>query len=185
MLGVDDFALRRGHHYGTFLIDIENRRPVDVLADRAAETLAGWLRAHPGVEIVSRDRAGAYAEGVTVGAPDALQSRTDGMSGTTSAKRSNVWSPLTACAWAPPPIDTDATPAVVDLPQPPQSWVSERSPARTDKWAVRTRECYAAVHTLLGEGLSLRAIGVRLGLARGTVRRFARARSKATSIASK
>jgi transposase len=65
VLGVDDWAWRKGQRYGTILVDLERRRVVDLLPDRSADTLAAWLADHPGVSAVVR--AGAYAEGAARG----------------------------------------------------------------------------------------------------------------------
>lgn len=73
ILGVDDFAFRKEQTYGTILIDLEQRKPIDLLPDREAETLKTWLAEHPEIEVVSRDRAPAYAGDTRRGAPQAKQ----------------------------------------------------------------------------------------------------------------
>ncbi|WP_443072627.1 ISL3 family transposase [Streptomyces sp. NBC_01439] len=72
-VGVDEYATREGRHYGTVLVDVESRRPVDLLPDREASSLAAWLAKRSGIEVVRRDRAPFFAEGATAGAPQVVQ----------------------------------------------------------------------------------------------------------------
>lgn len=73
IIGVDDFSLRRGQSYATIIVDLERHEPIDLLPDREAETLADWLRANPGIEVIARDRYRPYIEGASAGAPGAVQ----------------------------------------------------------------------------------------------------------------
>jgi transposase len=74
IVGIDDWAWRKGqHHFGTILVDLERRRVVDVLSTRAADAVATWLAACPGIRTISRDRHGPYAEGIRRGAPQARE----------------------------------------------------------------------------------------------------------------
>ncbi|TDC68605.1 ISL3 family transposase [Actinomadura sp. GC306] len=171
MLGVDDFAFRRGHTYGTILIDLVTGRPVDVLTDRAADTLAAWLNNHPGVEVICRDRAGGYAEGASRGAPDAIQVADrwhmwtnigDAVERTVARHRDHLRDlPLLAT-----PTGSAASPALdPTLPDP-----APHAGLRTGPFADRVRQRHSAVHDLLAQGHDLRTIARTLGLARNTVR---------------
>jgi transposase len=72
VIGLDERAWRRGRRYGTMIADLERNSVIDLLPDRDAEAVAGWLRRHPGIEIVARDRAEVFAEDVRTGAPSVI-----------------------------------------------------------------------------------------------------------------
>lgn len=180
VLGVDDFALRRGHVYGTVVIDMATRRPVEVLPDREAETLAAWLRAHPGVQAVCRDRAGAYAEGVRAGAPAAIQ----------IADRWHMWHNLAGyveksaarhlgCLREVPADTAGQAPAVRPeaVAETAAAHAAQVARVEASTLVARTRQRYEAVQQLKARGLGIKPIMRELGLAKGTVRRFYRAES--------
>lgn len=73
IIGVDDWAFKRGRNYGTVIVNLETHRVVELLPDRTAETLAAWLRTHPTIEQVTRDRSTDYSAGIRQGAPQAVQ----------------------------------------------------------------------------------------------------------------
>ena len=171
VLGVDDFAFRRGRRYGTVLIDLAQHRPIEVFAGRGGDRLAGWLRRHPEVKVICRDRGGSYAEGARQGAPNAAQ----------IADRFHLWQNLAqAVEKAIIAHRADlAEPLPTPPPQPSEKPPAPRNPVPEKKIVARMRRQHAAVHQLRGDGLSKSEIGRRLGLHPATVRKLANAASVA------
>jgi transposase len=189
-LGVDDFALRKSHDYGTVLVDMDSHRPVDLLPGRAAEPFAAWLTAHPGVGVICRDRAGAYALGASAGAPDAIQvadryhlwaNLGEAVSKTVTAHRTALrdapCDPLGLATAADERAGSDRDDGDGTVPaQAPVTSVPTVVTVLPDKAiVVRTRERYAEVHALLAAGGSRNQVARTLGLDIQTVRRFANA----------
>ncbi|MEU9796679.1 transposase [Streptomyces sparsogenes] len=72
MLGIDEFAFRKGATYGTVLIDVETRQPIDLLPDRTADTVISWLADHPEIEVIRRDRSSTFSQAAARAAPKAI-----------------------------------------------------------------------------------------------------------------
>ncbi|WP_203880397.1 ISL3 family transposase [Planobispora takensis] len=178
VLGVDDFAKRRGNSYGTVLVDMDAHRPVDLLDGRTASDLAAWLTGHPGVEVICRDRAGAYAEGARQGAPGAVQvadrfhlwhNLAQALEKTIRAHRSCLQDAVAADPAAEDETGNDTEP--VQRPKTLDAHGNERP------LVARIQQRYAQVQELREGGASLNVISRQLGLAFRTVRKFATADS--------
>lgn len=184
VLGVDDWAFRKGHRYGTILCDLERRCPVDLLPERSAEALCDWLKGHPEVEIISRDRGDDYIRGATAGAPQAVQiadrwhllkNLRDALKGAVDRHHVDVQAAAQAAISGPqvvPPANAAATAGELPAPvAPPPSARAERQQVRRQ----RRERLYDQVQALHREGLSGRAIAEQLGIHRSTVKRFVEA----------
>ena len=193
--GVDDFALRKGHVYGTVVANAESGDVIDLLPDREAGTLEQWLKAHPGAEVICRDRSGAYAEGARDGAPAAIQ----------VADRWHLWHNLAECAEktvarhrsclkdqpaSEESGDKDA-PDTSDTPGPGEAEAAPAVPdgsldvcGRERQLVRRTRERHAEIRERLAAGQPQAAIRRAMGLDRRTVQRYARAASADELLAS-
>jgi transposase len=151
VLGIDDFALRRGLVYATILIDAETGRRVDVLEGRTADVVEDWLRGHPGVEAVTRDGSGAYGEAVRSALPDAVQ----------CGDRWHLWHLLGEAA-------------AKEVAAHSACW-AEGAPLQEGKRAETTLERWQQIHDLRSQGVGLLDCSRRLGLALNTVKRYDKA----------
>jgi transposase len=163
VLGVDDLSLRRGCSYATLLVDQETHRPVDLLQERTAEVLAAWLKAHPGVEVVVRDRSEAYSEGIRMGAPGAIQvaDRFHLLQNASTALVEMLKSRRRRIEYV-APATPDAPLGETRPLSPSKQQERARRAARIARWE-EVRRRYA-------EGWSIRRIARELGLHRRTIR---------------
>jgi transposase len=198
--GIDDFALRKGHVYGTVIIDVRTGQVADLLPDREAGTVADWLKAHPGASVICRDRSGAYADGARDGAPDAAQvadlwhlwhnlgervteiAARHRASCLTPGPDSDGTAPDSPGPDSPGPDSPGPDSPGPDSPGPDLDGTGPApdltgpgtgGPAR--RIVTRTRDRHAAIHQLLAAGHTKTAIAAALGLSRPTVARFAAA----------
>jgi transposase len=186
VLGVDDFAFRRGHRYGTILVDQEAHRPIELLPNREAATLRTWLQGHPEVEIITRDRSLAYAEAARSGAPQAvqvadrfhvLQNLREAVE-RTLVKRHPVL--RQAAQEISPRYQTEQmlkAEGLIESISDRVAPVDQKAQALSQQRRARRLARYEEVNQLKQQGLTIRQIARQLGAHRRTIRNFLRAES--------
>lgn len=177
ILGLDDWAWRRGNRYGTILVDLEAHRVLDLLPDRTAATAEAWLRAHPEIDFLSRDRSGEYATAARLGAPQAhqvtdrfhiIKNLGESLEHFLLRRQRFLHQAAALVAAAPAGKGPAATPA--SLPRPFPRIEREQEARR-----ARRIERYEEVLAHQRAGMSQRAIARTMGLSRDTVGRFLQA----------
>jgi transposase len=177
VLGVDDFSFRRRISFGTILIDLEKRVPVDLLPDRESETFAQWLTEHPGVEIISRDRGGDYAKGGKKGAPNAKQVADrwhllKNLSETMQDFFLRKQPQLKAATQPPEASSTSPEEAVCDLPW--YTGQSKRQEEKSRQYHQERVERYHTIHELASKQVDVTSIAQQVGLSRQGVYNYLR-----------
>jgi transposase len=167
VLSVDDFAFRKGRTYGTILVDLERHGVVDLLPDRSAKSFADWLERHPGVEVISRDRGGEYAEGAKRGAPDAIQ----------VADRFHLIKNLKDVLLRVLKRHSKLLEERVPAPGSSQKTLMRRHPrpdreASRERTRIEMRDRFEAIHSLAQQGMSKAAIARALEVHRHTVQKY-------------
>src|SRR5690606_32806063 len=169
VVGIDEWAWRKGVQYGTIVCDLESGRPVELLPEAQAETVARWLAGHPGIEVVSRDRAGMFADAAALGAPQAVQ----------VADRWHLLRNLGDVAervlvgLSIPPIRVEKTEPLAKLPRTTELKDREtRKDAERRQRQQRRQALYAEIHDLKEKTKPIRAAPDRLGIDRRTVRKY-------------
>ena len=191
-VGIDDWAWRKGQSYGTIIVDLERSDVVDLLPDRDPETVKGWLKEHPGVELVSRDRWPDFIQAAAEGAPDAqqvadrwhlLKNMREALERLFERESATIAEALKPPEPAPEPVavEPEAPPIeerpAIETPNPPPSGdPAPASPRQEARQARRRRrvEQFEQVHELKRQGHSIRGIARELGLSRKAVRRYLR-----------